>query len=189
MKANRAICSAASAACAALSLLLGACAAPGPTRVAAPPPAHPAPPPPPPPPVATDWRDAPATPGDWQWSREGRFSTARFGGPGQPALLSLTCNPQGGTITLSRGGDQPGAATTLSISTTSLLRTLPIRPGADPAIILSALDPLFDAMAFSRGRFAVEVPGMVPLYLPSWPEVGRVIEDCRQAARTPDGAG
>jgi hypothetical protein len=44
---------------------------------------------------------------------------------------------------------------------------------------LSASDPFLDAMAFSRGRFAVEVSGEPTLYLPSWPELTRVIEDCR----------
>ena len=44
---------------------------------------------------------------------------------------------------------------------------------------LGARDPLLDQMAFSKGRFAVEVAGRTPLYLPSWPEVTRVIEDCR----------
>jgi len=196
MKANRANFYHASAACAALSLLVGACVAPAPAPVSAPP-AQSSPPPPPPPPVATDWHDAPATPGEWQWRRQGSFSIARFGGPGQAALLSLSCDPQAATIKLSResdptrsrGGDQAGAATTLSISTTSLSRTLPIRPGPEIAVTLSGPDPLLDAIAFSRGRFAVEVPGMAPLYLPSWPEVGRVIEDCRQAGRTQASAG
>ena len=44
---------------------------------------------------------------------------------------------------------------------------------------LSANDRLLDAMALSKGRFAVEVPGTTTLYLPSWAEVTRVIEDCR----------
>jgi hypothetical protein len=34
-------------------------------------------------------------------------------------------------------------------------------------------------MALSKGRFAVEVDGEAPLYLPSYAEVSRVIEDCR----------
>jgi hypothetical protein len=52
------------------------------------------------------------------------------------------------------------------------------RQGATAAQ-LAARDPLLDAMAFSKGRFAVDVPGLPPLYLPAWPEVTRVIEDCR----------
>ena len=42
-----------------------------------------------------------------------------------------------------------------------------------------ARDPLLDAMAFSKGRFAVEVAGLPTLYVPSYPEVTRVVEDCR----------
>jgi len=44
---------------------------------------------------------------------------------------------------------------------------------------LSARDPLLDAIAFSRGRFALEAAGLETLYLPAWPELSRVIEDCR----------
>jgi hypothetical protein len=42
-----------------------------------------------------------------------------------------------------------------------------------------AQDPLLDAMAFSKGRFAVESAGLATLYVPPYPEVTRVIEDCR----------
>ena len=52
-------------------------------------------------------------------------------------------------------------------------------PPAGLSVVLTARDPLLDAMAFSRGRFAVEAAGMATLYVPSWPEVSRVIEDCR----------
>jgi hypothetical protein len=34
-------------------------------------------------------------------------------------------------------------------------------------------------MAFSRGRFVVEIEGLRWAVLPSWSEVGRVVEDCR----------
>jgi len=44
---------------------------------------------------------------------------------------------------------------------------------------LPATDPLLDAMAISKGRFAVQTGGETTLYVPSWPEVTRVIEDCR----------
>lgn len=42
-----------------------------------------------------------------------------------------------------------------------------------------ARDPLLDAMTFTRGRFAVLTSGMPMLSIPSWAEVGKVIEDCR----------
>ena len=44
---------------------------------------------------------------------------------------------------------------------------------------LFALDPLLDAIAFSRGRFAVTMAGGSPLVVPAWPEAARTIEDCR----------
>ena len=40
-------------------------------------------------------------------------------------------------------------------------------------------DELLDAMAFSRGRFVIEQAGAPTLVVPAYPEVGRVIEDCR----------
>jgi len=47
------------------------------------------------------------------------------------------------------------------------------------SIQLAAYDPLLDALAFSRARFAVVAAGSPPLVLPAWPEIARVIEDCR----------
>jgi len=38
---------------------------------------------------------------------------------------------------------------------------------------------VLDQIAYSRGRFAIEIAGLEPLIVPAWPEVGRVIEDCR----------
>ena len=186
MNANRSpVSQMALAASAALSAMLGACVAP----VQPPPPARSAPrplPPPPQPPAVINWHDLPATPGIWRWQREGRLSVARFG---EPARFSLTCNSLSGTISLARDG-AAGAAITMTVLTTSASRVLAVQPGGDGAITaviaaLPARDPLFDAMAYSRGRFAVEVPGSPTLYLPSWPEVSRVIEDCRVRAATP----
>ncbi|HCY02645.1 MAG TPA: hypothetical protein DHU71_07085, partial [Erythrobacter sp.] len=62
-------------------------------------------------------------------------------------------------------------------------RTLAATPAARElqslTATLAANDPLLDAMAVTRGRFAVETPGLSTLYLPPWAEVSRVIEDCR----------
>jgi hypothetical protein len=53
--------------------------------------------------------------------------------------------------------------------------------GAIPAVAaeLSPTDPQLDALAFSRGRFLVGLSGSADVIVPSWPEVARVIEDCR----------
>ncbi|RYD43903.1 MAG: hypothetical protein EOP63_07810, partial [Sphingomonadales bacterium] len=44
---------------------------------------------------------------------------------------------------------------------------------------LTNRDPRLDRIAFSRGRFALEMPGGGALTLPVQSEIGRVIEDCR----------
>ena len=71
----------------------------------------------------------------------------------------------------------------LAVATSSLRRPLMSDPARSPAgwlvVVLSARDPLLDAIAFSRGRFALEAAGLETLYLPAWPELSRVIEDCR----------
>lgn len=132
--------------------------------------ATPAPPPQPP---AIDWEHAPATPGDWQWSNAGGLSVATFA----QGLLQLRC--QGGSVVLSRRGSANGAVP-MTISTSAMTRTVDAQAStAGIQVAFAARDPLLDAMAFSRGHFAVEVPGVAAVYAPSWPEVSRVIEDCR----------
>ena len=118
----------------------------------------------------------PITPGDWTWGMEGGQSVARFAG----GIFVLRCDRAAGTITLQRAGSAAGIQS-LTITTTSGIRSLSATPQPGPALAatLSARDPLIDAMAFSRGGFAVEAPGLEPLYVPSWPEVSRIAEDCR----------
>ncbi len=76
-----------------------------------------------------------------------------------------------------------GAGTAVTVRTSSALRTLATQPtgGAEPyvAAALAPRDALLDAIAFSRGRFIVEQAGQPPLVVPSWAEIGRVVEDCR----------
>jgi hypothetical protein len=135
---------------------------------------------PPPPPVAVDWRDRPATPGTWTYQQDARGSVAMFGTPGQDALVVLRCDQAGRRLFLSRGGAATGAFTVRTSSTT---RRLPAGAtgGVPPyaAALIPATDPLLDAIAFSRGRFALDEDGQPPLTPPAWAEVGRVIEDCR----------
>lgn len=162
---------------------LAACAAPQP---APPPPPAPrpvaSPAPRPPAPAPADWRDAPQTPGNWTWSAAGGVSAARFAMPGGALLAQLVCDRPRGRVILMRSGSA-AAAVPMAVRTTFVTRPL----ASDPALggaqwlaaALPARDPLLDAIAFSRGRFAVEAAGLDTLYLPSWPELSRVIEDCR----------
>lgn len=106
-------------------------------------------------------------------------SIARFAG----GRLVLRCEPASRTVRIERS--EPGmraspGGTTMTVRTQSLTRAFAARPEAGGvAVSLPARDPLLDAMAFTRGRFAVETSGMPPLFVPSWTEVSRVIEDCR----------
>ena len=148
---------------------------PPPVRQPAP---RPAPPPAPLPRSTVDWRQAPLTPGDWAWSAEGGQSVARFAG-GQ---LVLRCDGAARRVTMLRAGTA-SAPVAMSVSTSAMTRALTGSPIAGPppalAVEFAAGNRLLDAMAFSRGRFAVETAGLATLYVPSWTEVTRVIEDCR----------
>ncbi|WP_374945239.1 hypothetical protein [Sphingomonas sp.] len=133
-----------------------------------------------PPPPAADWRDRPANAGDWAYRRDARGSIALFGNAGADATVTLRCDIAARRVYLSRAGVQSAA---LSIRTSTASRTLAVQPtGGQPAYVAAAFAPndaLLDAIAFSRGRFVVEQPGAPTLVIPAWPEIGRVIEDCR----------
>ena len=170
---------------AALVLALGACAAP--QKPVPPPPAPVAVKPKPRPPVRlpvppADWRDAAQTPGNWTWGLVGGRSTARFGLAGAAPLISLSCDRASGRVLIARAGAAP-TAVPLAVATTSIRRPLLNDPalgnGNWLVVPLPARDPILDAIAFSRGRFAIEAAGLETLYLPAWPEISRVIEDCR----------
>lgn len=176
-----------------LLLALGSCVAPpAPVPVTPPPPpqvvASPAPLPPPLPRPPADWRDAPQTPGTWRWGLDAGRSSASFGPGGLAPLATLSCNRLASRIEIARATDPllPTTATAMQIETSTQSRPL----SSDPAlgqpgwlvVALPARDHLLDAMAFSRGRFALGTQGLPTLYLPSWPEIARVIEDCRAGA-------
>ena len=176
------------AAVAALAALAGSCAAPrqAPVQPAPPAPrpvavATPAPPPPLPRPPA-NWIDQPATPGDWTWGIVAGRSTASYGQPGKASLVTLACDKGDGEVWISRIGTGSGHVPA-ALSTTTGTRPLVSDPELSSpgriTIAIRAKDPILDAIAFSRGRFAFDLAGNAPLYLPSWPEVSRVIEDCR----------
>lgn len=71
----------------------------------------------------------------------------------------------------------------MQITTETVSRTLDAQTLRTNHLLLTAeLDPrdsLLDAMAITKGRFAVEVEDESTLYLPAWVEISRVIEDCR----------
>lgn len=138
--------------------------------------ANPAPPP------GTHWMDAALTPGRWRYEPSAARPSAVFASPRGAETFVMACERASARLTLSRAGTSE-APRTMTIRTETATRTLSAAPtgDADPSLAasLAADDPLLDAMALSKGRFAVEVEGTPALYLPSWAEVSRVIEDCR----------
>lgn len=120
---------------------------------------------------APDWRTAPVVSGRWSWRSIPGGSEALFQNYRGPQL-ALRCTLASRTVSLVRTGAIGGAPAVVRTSSTE--RTL-----AAP-LTVSAFDPLLDAIAFSRGRFAIEVAGAERLILPAWPEAARSIEDCRK---------
>jgi hypothetical protein len=134
-------------------------------------------------PTYSNWMDAPRTPGDWFYILQAGASIAAYGPAERQPLFAMRCDQASRTISIGRTSaslsPQP-----MTIRTESMTRGFSANPAQGSvehlvATALPAADPFLDAMAFSKGRFAVEVAGEATLYLPSWPEVTRVIEDCR----------
>jgi hypothetical protein len=170
----------------ALAALTACVPPPAPTPVPAPAPTPtptPRPVTPPPQPTYQNWEDAPQTAGDWFYIPQANASIAAFGPAERQPLFALRCDAARHTISVGRTSaslsPQP-----MTIRTESATRTFSANPAQGSvehlvATSLPAGDAFLDAMAYSKGRFAVEVSGEPTLYLPSWPEVTRVIEDCR----------
>jgi hypothetical protein len=158
------------------ALLVGGCAT-SPKPVAVAPPSPPPPPaaeaPPPPPPAPPSWENMAPAPGDWRFVAA-PAAQAEYGEEGAPSF-TLRCAAARQRVVLVRTGAAPGSG--LTLRTTFGSRQLPIGEGA--AAALAASDPILDDMVSSRGRIAIEAPGLPMLVLPTWPEPARVIEECR----------
>lgn len=162
--------------------LAGACVPrrPAPPPVVTPPPPAPVQTPrpaPPPPALNLAWTDAPLSPGNWSYRPGAQGSSAEFGPAGTPSFV-VRCFGNG-QVLLSRAG--ASAAGTLTFRASNLARTVnaAMQPVGTTAT-LPATDSLLDALIFSRGRFAVETPGQPTLIVPTWPELARVVQDCRR---------
>lgn len=133
-------------------------------------------------PVSDNWIDAGLTPGSWGYEDRGNLTLAAFTGPASGTVFAIHCWRPSRTIALNMAG-QSGPNPALTIRTETATRAvaarLDIGEFANVTASLRGDDPLLDAMALSKGRFAVEADGLAPLYLPSHAEVSRVIEDCR----------
>ena len=85
-------------------------------------------------------------------------------------------------VTLLREASAP--AQHMVIRTSSMTKQLPAQlTGGTLAYVAAEImsnDPILDAMAFSRVRILVEAEGQQPVILPSWAEIARIVEDCRE---------
>lgn len=174
------------------ALMISACVpssnapASAPAPVARPAPSRPAPPPVVvQAPMSDSWMDAALTPGRWSYSDYGQAQGKRalFSDADAQFYFSLTCvtQPNGPQILFSRTGRPGKRDLAMTVRTETAQRTLAAQQGTPSliAVAVAANDPLLDAMALSKGHFAVETEGEPTLYLPTWAEVSRVIEDCR----------
>jgi hypothetical protein len=128
-----------------------------------------------------DWTDWRLTAGDWVYRRDDRGSIALFGVAGNDAVVTLRCDKSRARIYLARAGTGSGGK--MVVRSSSALKEFAASPtgGALPYLASEILpdDRILDAVAYSRGRFALEVDGQLPIAIPSWAEIGRVVEDCR----------
>ena len=128
--------------------------------------------------VSTDFTYAIPLTGSWVSASTGGEAT--FLNASAMPQLTIRCNRATRRVSMSKPATV--AVPFLNVWTSSAAR--PVPASFDPAtkrvtIQLAAADPLLDALAFSRGRLAVYVGGSPALVLPAWPEVARVVEDCR----------
>ncbi len=131
--------------------------------------------------LSGEWTEWPASSGEWIYRQDARGSIALFGEANEDAELTLRCDQAARRIFLTRAGTA-SASVPLTIRTTSGAQSFTAQPtgGELPylGIALAPTDMILDRIIYSRGRFLVEGGG-APLVVPSWPEIARVVEDCR----------
>ena len=126
--------------------------------------------------------DAPQTEGTWLYEDEPGEKLAVFMAAERRPLFIIRCAY--GEMALGRvTAEEQSATRQMTVMTETATRDLSVSPVPSRRQILAASlaanDSLLDAMAITKGRFAVSVDGEATLYLPAWAEVTRVIEDCR----------
>ena len=130
------------------------------------------------PPAATDFTYAIPLAGNWTYAATGGEAT--FLNASAMPQLTIRCDRMTRRVSVSKPASV--AVPFLNVWTGTLARNVPasFNPATQRVTIqLTAYDPLLDALAFSRGRIAVYVSGSPALVAPAWPEIARVIEDCR----------
>ena len=130
--------------------------------------------------ATADYSYSPVSPGAWNYRAVTGGSEATFVDTTNTARIVVACGTVTRLVTISRISGAPAA--TLSFWTSSATRDLPARFDVNAKRVITqvgARDALLDAVAFSRGRFAVSMPGAPALVVPAGTEVAHVVEDCR----------
>lgn len=125
---------------------------------------------------------AAATPiaGSWTYSSAADGSQAVFANASAQPQLTIRCTRSTRVVSISKPAT--GAAPYIFVWTSSNTRNLPasFKPATAQLVAdVTAMDSILDSLAFSRGRIAFSASGSPALVLPAWPELSRVIEDCR----------
>jgi hypothetical protein len=132
------------------------------------------------PPAAADFTYAIPLTGRWTFAQAADGSVATFLSASAMPQLTIRCARATRRVSIAKAGSV--AVPFLNVWTSTMTRGVPA--SFDPAtariaIQLAAYDPLLDALAFSRGRIAIYAANQPALVTPAWPEIARVVEDCR----------
>jgi hypothetical protein len=118
--------------------------------------------------------------GNWTYAGTADGNEAVFANAYGYSQLWIRCFRATRQISISRSAS--AAAPLLDIWTSSASRGVAASFTSTTArltVMLTNYDPLLDAIATSRGRLGFRVGNDPALVVPAWPEVARVIEDCR----------
>src|SRR3546814_1542510 len=130
-----------------------------------------------------NWRDRPVSPGEWSYQQDGSGSAAQYVNMSRTTDLFIRCDKSLRRIQIARAGSVSANGAQMIVRTSFGDALWPARnvTGSPSSVAadVDPRDPWFDKIAFRRGRIAVEVTGLPPLTTPGWPEIVRVIEDCR----------
>lgn len=131
-------------------------------------------------PAAVDLDTVAPVNGSWTYRAIDGGSESDFIDGTGAVRLKIRCDRAARKVSIART-DVPAATATLTIWTSTVSRSVPARflPTKDLVADLTASDSLLDAIAFSRGRLATAAQGAPMVAVPAWPEIDRVIEDCR----------
>ena len=131
-------------------------------------------------PAVANFSAAAPLPGSWSYRALPGATEAQFIDTGGNMRLVIRCTRTARQVTISKISAAPAA--TLVVWTSSAQRALPSTFDAASmrvSAVVGASDRLLDAIAFSRGRIAIAMPGSPPLVVTPGPEAARVFEDCR----------